>query len=162
MFPRSPITQKAVDILKEGKHGDTISEDEMRSKLAIDVAPQTKGRSYVSRAVNTVIREHRVVWEWQRKERHWLCLDDHEKLQKAGQTQKQTNRKSLRALQISICVDEDRLDKEEKRMYRTIQLQSQVAHTMTSHGAQKKILSNGLDKLAAPDLPKLLDLMANK
>lgn len=135
-------TSRAVDKLSKGKHGDTITREQMTDVIGRECSPGTKGYGNVNAAIKHTITNHRVTWAWSRASQAWLCLDDAERVTLANVKRKNAARQARRGISVCQSVDETKLDDAEKHQFRC---QSVLLGAQAYHGgenARKKLMES--------------------
>lgn len=153
---------KAVELLKSGKVGDSYSEKELSEVLGIVVAPGTEGKRRVAKAITIVYRDHKVLWAWftdrENSVRTLRACTPSEAMKALESERRRLTRGAMRMQRKSLCLDESKLDSDDKSRYRAMQVQAVMTERTTKTTTLKKLIDNG-HHLVAPDVPALIELM---
>jgi hypothetical protein len=109
----SAYTSRAIERMKTGQHGDTITPEEMAEIIGRRCRSNEPGYPNVASAIKHVESNHGIVWRWNKGEQVWRCLNDSEKVACTGGYLKEARRKIRRGGRVSRTVDEAKLSAEE-------------------------------------------------
>ena len=99
----SPVTAQLIQLLKDGKPGDTKADNEFPATLQIGV----KGKHYPNllTAIRYLEREHGVVWQRVRKAKILKCLDAQERIGVGAQNIKHIRKTATRTVRVIASAD---------------------------------------------------------
>lgn len=161
-FPgiRGPCTTQAVDRMKDGKPGDTITPVAMAEIIGRDCGSQTLGRGNVDSAIRIVEREYSIIWRWDRDQKHWLCLNDDQKSKISRNYVQQTRRRAKRGLIVLAATDPEALASNQRQEHDLTRAQLAAVVVMSSADFTKRL--KAIERPQEPNMPKLLELMDGK
>lgn len=148
-------TQQAIERLKTGKAGDVITAAEM-SEIVMCQCWETKSRgyTYVLSAINATIRDHRVYWVRETHERVYKCAGTRQSQISTDAQIRKSARSAKKGLQISLCMDEATLTKEEQFDRRCSQMQANLIVAAASKKVRNQLSG---DKIHQPDFQAVLE-----
>jgi hypothetical protein len=157
-------TSKAIDKMKVGKHGDTITRDEMSQITGESCELLSRGYSHVQSAIRRVEVEFGVVWRWHRELQAWYCLDDSERVKCAGGLNRVIAKRANRSLRVSATVDDANLSESDRRDHQLNIIASGIASMSVSSPFRKRLKGTMDDnkKLIGPDYERLASLVLGK
>jgi len=162
MYTLHPVAAKAVDFLKSGKPGDKFTERDLSLRLSVECGPGSEGKNRIRRAIRICIREHRVLWEWDRPkggEAALVCCDAARTMEALDSERKRMYRNAKRLGLKSMCLDESNLTSEESKRYRAMQVVATMSGNLNKTQTLVKLVKDG-SALVAPDEKKILALMS--
>ncbi len=151
-------TASAVDRLKQGGPGDSLTRAQMEAIIGRPCGPQTPGYGNVREAIKHVEANYGVAWEWQRPLQAWVCLDDVGKVNATKTRIRRAQSAAKRAVRVAGAVDVRNLKADERRSH-TLNLAMAGMTLLASSGAFRQRL-NQLDGPSKPEMGKLLELMS--
>jgi hypothetical protein len=152
-------TGRAVDHLKKGDVGDTVSRADMADIVGRDCMPHSLGYGNVNSAIRHVERVYGLVWRWMRDEQKWRCLNDDQRLESADHGLKRHRRGIKRELHVTATIDPNNLSDDRRRDFELTQAAAGAALLCASGGFRKRLKAIGNARLQEPDATKLIDLM---
>lgn len=148
-------TQQAIERLKTGKAGDVITAAEMAQIVMADCwDTRSPGYAYVLSAINATIRDHRVYWTRERFERVYKCAGNQQAQISTDHQIKKSARAAKKGLQLSLCMDEAKLTKEEAFDRRCSQMQANLIVAAASKKVRNQLSG---DKIHQPDFQAILE-----
>lgn len=157
----SPFTQRAIERLRTGREGDQITVTEMSQIVGRDCG-QGNGAANVRTAIRHVRREHRVWWERIHGEKLWRCLRDGEKVTSQNRSVRLMAKRARLHARESIAISPEKLDATSKVEFYLNQIQMGLMLTGGGSAMRKRLNETKmLEDLRQPDLPRLIELMAN-
>ena len=132
-------TSAAIDRLKEGKHGDIITRDEMASTIKESCAFDTPGYRSVCGAIKFAEKQFHVVWRWDRDQQAWRCLDDCQSTKVASQNMLRARSRAKRSLVIASAVDVKKLGDEDRREHSLCVISAGIMATAGSSAFRKRV-----------------------
>jgi len=148
---------RAVEFLKHGKPGDTVTRERMADIIGRSCKPQEQGYGNVLSAINRVEVDFRVVWRWVRSIAAWKCLDDSERLGVTKDAKRGAVKKVRRGMRVAGTIDVASLSDEEKKEYGMVVAASGVMALCGGSGFVKRL--EQVDKPKEPDMGRLIELM---
>lgn len=161
MHPLNLIAERAVQILKTGTPGDSYTEQDIAQKLGIECSPGSEGKLRIRSAIKVCIREHHVLWQWDRPKAgpaKLICCDAARTIDAMDSERKRINRTTVRLGRKSMCLNESELNEKEKNRYRAMQVIATMGQNLSKANTLNKIINGGFDVIA-PDTDKILQLM---
>lgn len=155
----------AVNRLKDGKPGDTVTRDEMSQVIQRSCSPGTLGYGNVNSAIKHVLTKHGVAWKWSKPLQSWVCLDEAGKVEAANDCTSQARRRATKSIRYSVAVDPKQLTAEQSQQHSVNMAVAGIMRMAGSSGFSKKLLGtvNGEHaKLMEPDPAKVIELMQRK
>jgi len=150
-------TSKAIEFLRNGKPGDTVSREEMARIIDRPCNPNTKhgklGYSNVNSAIRAVERDHQVVWRWARELQVWKCFHDDEKVGCASRHNSSARRFARRSKIVSVAVNQEKLSPEEKITH-NVNIAVTAMYLLAGSGRAKKRLA----QIGNPTVPTFADI----
>lgn len=150
-------TTMAVNHMKAGKPGDSVSRSQMAEIIGRRCECDTNGYGNVNSAINHVESQHGIVWRWSKSEQAWICLGDAAKVGVVGDGLKRARKVAKRSLRVGATVDQTNLDDTQRRDH-GLNMASAAMVTMSSSTAFRKRLGE-VSKPQEPDMQKLIELM---
>ena len=148
-------TQQCIERLKQGKAGDVITAAEMASLMmtqCFDVG--SKGYNWVRSAINATVRDHRVYWVRESHERIYKCAGNSQSQISTDAQIKRSARAAKKGLQISLCMDEATLTKDEQFDRRCSQMQANLIVAAASKKVRNQLTK---DKIHEADTQAVLE-----
>jgi hypothetical protein len=153
-------TARAIERLKEGVPGDTITRDEMKHIIGRSCDVNSLGYGNVNSAIHAVERDHGVVWSWDRDKQAWLCLNDGEKLTKIRDLVGSAKRRSSRAIRVTKAVEYTKLNEDQRRDFTVLTAITGMIRLCGGTAFRHQLEKNVDDKLfiepPSTDLVKLM------
>src|SRR3990167_3522663 len=112
-------TSKAIDFLKQGKHGDLVTREQMAKLIDRDCSTGSLGYGNVNSAIHAVEREQRIIWRWSRENQAWKCLGDSEQVTESAREIKRSRRHARRSLTVAAAVRIEKLEEAERIEHNT-------------------------------------------
>ena len=155
-------TTLAANYLAEGKIGDTITREKMTEIIKRSCNPNTRdgqlGLGNVRSAQNYVERQHGIIWDWVRAEQVWRCLADKDRLELARARASQGSRKIKRSNQAATCIDQSKLEKDDRDDLQLLTIQNSFAIKALSNTLKRRVLKSGRP-IKTPDYEQLSRLI---
>lgn len=152
-------TRRAIDALHKGRPGETITADEMAQIIGRDCRSQDKGYTNVTSAIRHCLTHYEILWQWQRGEDHWKCLNDEERVAYVLNQNKRAFRASGRTLKVAATIDETKLSDAVRGEYQRATVTTQVIRLCGSSPFRKRLANHQGAKLTQPDVGRLIELM---
>lgn len=149
-------TSAAIDKLKLGKPGDTITRDDMAKVVKESCELGTPGYGSVNTAIKHCETNYQVVWRWDRDLKAYKCLNNSESVRVGGQLMRRARTKAKRSLRVASSVDEKKLTDEERRDHSLNVLSAGLMVTAGSSSFQKRVES---DRTVGPNYDQLATLV---
>lgn len=154
-----PHTARAIERLKKGQPGDTVTRDEMAQVIGRDCATGTLGYGNVCSAIRHVLREYGIAWEWAKDLQAWKYLNDDERVTATEGQIHRGRRRAKHGLQIALTVDSKNLTDERRQDHELNQAAAGMALLCASGAFRKRLKATGIAQLQEPDPAKLIELM---
>ena len=154
-----PHTARAIERLKTGKPGDTVTRDEMAQVIGRDCSNGSNGGGNVRTAIKRVLREYGIYWEWVKGIQAWRCQDDDEKVTAEEGKIRRSRRQAKGSLQIGVTIDSEKLTPERRRDHQLNQAAAGMGFLCQGGAFRKKLTASGFAQLQEPDPTKLIELM---
>lgn len=154
-------TSRAVERLKDGKPGDTVSLEKMEEIVGRPCGNYTAGRGNVQSAIRHVLRHHNVAWEWDRSIKGWRCLTSIDKLEVIPAKMKRARSHLRRGMAIINTADFNDLTAEQQRILRTHSVHAGTLLLFSNPKAIQKLEQAGFE-IKRPDTQRLIELMKKK
>ena len=152
-------TAKAIEVLKHGTPGQTITRAAMAEEIGRSCELGTNGYGNVNSAIRHVENHHGVVWRWDREAKAWRCLGAGECVTESETQIKGARKRAARSLRVAKAVDVAKLDDDQRRDHNlNVAVASML--TATGGGAFRKRLAEK-PSLRQPDTGKVLALFGN-
>lgn len=156
----SAFTARAIERLKAGKPGDTLSRDEMTEVIGRRCDTGSPGYANVSTAIRHVQNNFGIVWAWNTGEKVWRCLNAAERVGLSGHHQKKAAKSVRRSIRVIETVDESQLTEDERKKFRGQAQVAAIANLMLTANAVKKIGTAAMTaKLVIPEVDQIKKLM---
>lgn len=155
-------TSRAIDTLKSGKIGDTITREQMQALIGRPVDPGTKGYGNVCSAIRHVRRTDAIHWEWDRSGKCWVRLSDEKTATSAKANNGRVRRMASKTLLIAACVDTSRLTSEQRRDLDLASAQAAMAHAATTSAMTKRLESSYKPGIEPPKIEDIAGLFSKK
>lgn len=152
-------TSKAIEAMKDGTPGDTITLAEMEKVTSERCESGTRGRSHVDSAKRHVLRTYGVYWQWSREEQGWVCCDSSQKIDAVQQFEKTITKKAKRNLLILSTVDDTELDAGAKRQKQLSEIMNSMTISLSSKKLRKQLTEEDR-RLIEPDYDQLKKLVS--
>ena len=149
-------TSAAIDKLKLGKPGDTITRDDMAKVVKESCELGTPGYGSVNTAIKHCETNYQIVWRWDRDLKAYKCLNNSESVRVGGQLMRRARTKAKRSLRVASSVDEKKLTDEERRDHSLNVLSAGLMVTAGSSSFQKRVES---DRTVGPNYDQLATLV---
>ena len=162
MHALHPVAAKAVEFLRKGTPGDRFTENDLSLKLAVECGPSSEGKKRICRAIKVCIREHHVLWKWNRPkegEASLVCCDASQVMEVLNTERKRMYRNATRLGRKSMCLDESKLSAEDSKRYRAMQVVATMSGNLNKTQTLPTLVKEG-SALVAPDESKILALMS--
>lgn len=151
-------TSRAIDLLKTGKPGDTISPAQMQAAVGRPCESGQSGYGNVQSAIRKVIRENGIVWEWQRTQKLWLCCNDAQKVGILGVKITRAASSIRRGIRVVQSVDAKNLtDSETKQLSVNLSLAGMMEIAGRCDTAKRL---KEVDTVKQPDRDSLVKLLS--
>ena len=150
-------TASAVDRLKQGSSGNTLSREQMAAIIGRPCSPGSLGYGNVLSAIKHVEKNYGITWEWQRPLQAWLCLDDSGKVNTTKTRINRTRRLAKRAVCVAESIDLTNLNLEDRRDH-GLNLAVAGMTLVCSSGAFRRRVAK-LEGPRPPVVGKLIELM---
>ncbi len=152
-------TTRAYNRLKEGVVGDMITREEMAAVIGFPCETGKRGYANVCTAIAKVLRECGIVWQWDRSQRAWRCLDPTERLSLARTFNSQAKRRLRRSTNVAETIDASKLDESKRSEHQLLVLQNSLGMCSLSRHLTKRLedKQRARQQLAAPTLDKLAE-----
>lgn len=161
----SPYTQNAINRMKDGAPGDTITLEQMTELVGRDCSFTGKGRPNVDSAIRHVEANHNIVWRWDRNVKAWRCLRPGDRVTHVDHENHITRRRMTRNLRIAVGTDRKGLTKDEQTQLNTVTAVAGLI-AMASGGQFRKLVNEVAEKTPArlepPATAKLVALMTEQ
>jgi hypothetical protein len=155
----SPFTRWAVEFLKNGQPGDTVTRQRMSEIVTRECSVHGPGYGNVNSAIRHVEKVHGIVWRWCRERKAWACLTDPERVTETRSGLGRARRQTTRALHVATTVDAEKLDGNTRDEHRVNMATASMIHLCASGGFRKRLTEIKDSRLSQPDPRKLIDLM---
>ncbi len=156
-----PYTAAAIEKLKQGQPGDTITRHQMAIVVGLPCGTDERGYSHVLTAIKRTRKDHRVIWKWFRDLQSWKCLEDKDKEPAMRSDLRSARKRGKKALEIGTTVDRSKLSDDERRDHTLTMTQAGMTYACNGSPLRNKLIAahaNG-KQLQQPDPQKLVDLM---
>ena len=153
-----PHTQRAVEKLKTGTPGDTITREQMTAVVGRDCSPNGMGYGNVNTAIRHTEKFHGICWRWDREDKAWRCLDDTQKTKVQRSYNQSSRRAARRGLVVGATVDMANLNDADKQEHNANMSAAGMIY-LCGGGAFRKRLGNVTGKLREPEPAQLIELM---
>lgn len=153
-------TAQAVELLKQGKPGDSINRHTMAAKIGRSCDVQTLGYGNVCSAIRHVESQFGIVWRWNKASKSWVRLND---IQCVGETRAlihSARRRARRSMHVAKSVDQANLDPDARRDHGLNVVVTGMMLTSSSTGFRNKLAE--MPTLAQPETSKVLALFREK
>lgn len=150
----SPVTMKLIDGLKNGKHGDMLTDTQLSAICGEPTAPGQKGYAKLASAIRYCKRHHGVVWCRQYHGGLIKCLDDAERLDYTHQRRRKARRVIRDAGLIASTIDLEKLPAERRAEHAAITAQLRGLAVFTDSGFTKALVASRAN--VPPTADKLL------
>lgn len=157
----APTTAAAVERLKRGQPGETVTELEMAGVIDQTCGPGSAGYCVVYRATRHVLREYHVAWVRDRTIPGWRCLDGAERVGAVRESgTKRVRRLARKHIQL-LAVPSGGLSPEDQRDQQILQVTHGMIYMATTGKFRKQITGQVAEweKLRKPEPPALIALM---
>jgi hypothetical protein len=156
-----PYTQRAVEHLKKGTPGETITQNALGVIIGRDISSTTcPAAGNVRTAMKRVRRIDNVWWIWDRQQKVYRCLTPHEAVTLQNNTRRLRAKGLKGDLTDAMTIDADKLDSSALADHKLNQVHFLMGHQATSTAFRKRMKDTGaVDQLRAPDPQKLIGLM---
>lgn len=151
---------RAVERLKAGKPGDTITREEMAEVIGRSCRPSQLGYGNVLSAINRVEIDHGIVWRWDRGTRAWVCLDDTAKTGVLKDYIRIARKRVRRGIRVAGTVDIAKLTTEQKQEHGLTLAAAGVMNLCGGASFANRL--KALDKPREPEVGKLIELMGQR
>ena len=151
---------RAVEALKAGKPGDTVTREQMTEIIGRSCHPSQLGYGNVNSAINRVEIDHGIVWRWDRGTKAWVCLDDTDKTGVLKDYIRIARKRVRRGIRVAGTVDIAKLSTEQKQEHGLTLAAAGVMNLCSGTAFAKRLLT--LDKPREPEVGKLIELMGKK
>ena len=148
-------TSKLVDLLKDGKAGDIVTDEQMEQACGRCTQVGGKGYQNLQTAIRHVIQEYHVVWRRQEGANCIKCLGSEEIVQVVGNTRRNMERAAKRVLLIANSADVNQLDGSQKARLLALTAQFSAVPIFLHRDTTKKLEARQIGPLS--DNKKLLD-----
>jgi len=149
-------TSLAVDVLKEGKPGDTKTREELAAIIGRNVEHGSLGYGNVLSAIRHVERCHGIVWRWDATSKLYRCLTSSQAVVDAQQSLKRSGKFAKKALLTNSTVRIEELSTEELAQYRATSIQAELSKLSATGDIHKRLLP--LKEVKPVDANKLMSL----
>ena len=140
----APETSKLIDLLKQGKEGDTKTDEELTQAIGKDTAPGGNGYSYLASATRFTEREHGIRWERIPKTGLIKCLNSGEKVEVLRRGRNHIRKTAKKNIVTSKSVKlNDLPTNEAKSEYLALQSQAAAVAVMTQPSTTKRLEERG-------------------
>ncbi len=107
-------TVKLVELFREGKPGDTHTDEALAKHCGHNTAVGQPGYGYLQTAIKYCLREYGIVWRRQRGENKIECLNDIQKVDFLSQERKGIRRRTKRGMHVAGAVVTSNLNDEDR------------------------------------------------
>ena len=150
----SPVTAKLIELLRSGKVGDQLTDEQLQQDCGKDCRPGGPGYGSLTTAIRRVERDHSLVWRRVRGADMIACYDDVEKCGLVRSELAKVKRRSRKALLVANQVDREKLNGEDVSVFLANSAILGTITLMTAPNTIKKLSARKTE--VTPDLPRLL------
>ena len=153
-------TAKLIDLLKDGKPGESVLTDE-RMTAVCEKSTEVGGNGYgnLGSAIRYCVRNYGLVWQRVVGENCIQCLNDPAKLILVDSRRQHVHRSTNRAGLELGTISPANLSDEDRTTFHATLAQIGGIKLMSSAGTRKKLIQQGANH--KPELAKLLPLFSN-
>lgn len=146
-----------IDMLKDGKVGDTLTAAALAERCLKNVKPGEAGYSNLQSAIRYVKKHHSVCWQWLKGEAKVKCLAATELVGRADSYRSQAKKKIRYAVgDLGIALNRgSELPDSERPHANALYAQTATLAALAGGHTTKTLESKGVN--AAPDMRKLLE-----
>ena len=158
-----PHTSAAIERLKTGQPGDTITPRQMMEIIGRRCERGSLGCGNVYSAMRHVRDNYHVTWAWDRGLKAWRCLTASERVSFQKGYVRRSRRSARTGLKIGETVDRKELTTEEARDHDLNRISLAMVHMMGQTTFRKRLVAaECAGHFTEPDRAKLIELMGGK
>lgn len=151
-------TLALIQLLKDGKPGDTKTDSQLESCCGKDTRPGGDGYAYLQSACRRVRKDYGLVWKRVPGSGVLKCLNATECVREVDGHRKSLHRKTGRMLEVAAIADSGALPDQDRAELRSLTAQVAVLREFSSKSATKAVSANGIQS-SVVNMPKLLEAL---
>ena len=135
----SIFTMKLIEALKEGKIGDTFTDEALYEICGRNTACDQPGYGNLQTAIRHCVRNHGIVWRRVRDANQIKCLSNCERIEVGEIERRRIHKRAQRATKIMQTVDTSKLGNDDRIRFNITAAQLGMLAMLASKGAATKL-----------------------